>query len=158
MSSEKMKYILTRSAPKLYPLLFERNDEVEALFRVPYLGPDGERLNVALVPFTDKVESILSAGEFAEAAILFLQLLDSFCAHFIVDEYWTAYDDQFHPAYSIECTWRVFVSTVRSSSIPTDVIASLHSGLSEIARSEAVTDYGILDIDSWIACLDNNPK
>lgn len=153
-----MKYILARSAPKSYPLLFERNDEVEALFHVPYLGPDGERLNVVLVPFLDKLEAILATGRYAESVSLFLQVLDSFCAHFIVDEFWTAYDDQFDPAYSIECTWRVFASTVRSNSIPTDVIASLRSGLSEIARSEAVTDYGILDIDSWIACLDDEPQ
>jgi len=153
-----MKYVLARSAPKSYPLLFERNDEVEAIFHVPYLGPDGERLNVVLVPFLDKVEAILAAGRYAEAAALFLQVLDSFCAHFIVDEYWTTYDDQFDPAYSIECTWRAFASIVRIGAVPLDAVTSLRVGLSEIARSEAVIEYGILDIDSWIACLDDEPK
>lgn len=89
---------------------------------------------------------ILSAIEDVEYSIAvdyYLQMLDSICVHFILEEHWCWFDDFYSPDYSVLHIWEAFILHIRSGALTGEVMAELETGLHWIKQSEDYQNYGI---------------
>lgn len=82
-----------------------------------------------------------------KAAQLAMQLTKSLCLHYISDEHWCYYDDDYSPDYTICSMLKRFNAAHATGELMPEVVAYLHDAWQEIATMESKTGYGIPDIE-----------
>lgn len=125
-----------------YPLQFERNDTIEAIFSPRNIDEDCHTIDKLLKPVYDTTKRFLENGLYTEAVKLYLQVLDSMTVHFIEDEHYCEFDDFYSPDYRIQAIWELFIPYTRSEKITGVVLSTLETGLEKIKETEAYLSYG----------------
>lgn len=114
----------------------------EEIFVPRNLDPNCNTIGDLLYDYGEKfILSALEDGEYAIAVDHYLQLLDSLCAHFILDEHWCWFDDLYSPDYTMSQVWDKFVPHIRSGALAGECLEELEAGLAEIEASEAYLEY-----------------
>ena len=73
--------------------LFPINPSIEATFSPENLDEDCQRIASLMTPIQNAIDQYLFDEQCNEAVTLFLQLIDSMCYHFVIDEHWCWFDD-----------------------------------------------------------------
>jgi hypothetical protein len=142
--TEPHNTIIAQEKKSLIPI----NADFETrVFSSGCVGPDGIVLDAFLSPEADKIERMLAVGEQMKAAQLAMQLTKSLCLHYISDEHWCYYDDDYSPYYTICTMLKCFNAAHAAGELMPEVVAYLHDAWQEIATMESKTGYGIPDIE-----------
>lgn len=122
-------------------------DFIENIFQAAPLDNDCESIAMAMEPVSNNIVELLDAGSHEQAAKLFMQLALAVAKHFIADEHWTCFDDNYAPDYLLDALAKRFHSKIMESNFSKNAMDILWQGKQKLAGMESVREYGYPYID-----------
>ncbi len=134
------------------------NPEYEPLFDRKYLDIDCRRIADNITNILSNLENVYNTG-FRESAIKqMLQLALANCTHFITEEHWCYFDDNYSPEYCYDRLLELIAKDIKIERLPDEITTLLNGGLRIISKTECVTDYGYLDLKEHLSFILNQMK
>lgn len=129
--------------------MIETNNDIEAIFIPSNIDMNCELISNLMPPFVENIKKLVLAGLYSQAIRLFLQLADATCRHFISDEHYDYFDDEYSPVYPLDSGFEIIANAYRDGKLSQEEQKQLISGIEEIGQSEAFQNYGYPNIDVW---------
>lgn len=152
MPSEKMRYIRQRMADKprtdieLTPL----KAEIEAVFSKHNIDEDCDTIARLLSSYRKTVCESLSQGNYAEAATILLEVLESLAYHFVEDKHYDYFDDMYSPDYVCQDIMKAVIDSIKNGNFPNGELLRMKEGLEKLKHTESYEDYGSpFALDLW---------
>ena len=96
-----------------------------------------------LSPYRKTVRESLSQGNYAEAATILLEVLESLTYHFVEDEHYDYFDDMYSPDYVCQDMMKAIIDAIKNGKLPDAELLRLKEGLEKLKHTEAYEDYGV---------------
>lgn len=117
--------------------------EVEAVFSKQNLDEDCDTIARLLSPYRKAVCQSVTQGNYAEAVIILLEVLESLTYHFVEDEHYDYFDDMYSPDYVCQDMMEAVISSIKNEKFPDVEIQRLKEGMEKLKSTEAYEDYGV---------------
>lgn len=117
-------------------------DFIENIFQETLLDNDCESIAVAMEPVYNTIVELLEADCNEQAARLFIQLALATANHFMADEHWTCFDDDYAPDYLLGALAKRFHGKIQEGGFSKDAMDILRKGIRELVDRESVREYG----------------
>lgn len=119
---------------------------LETIFNPRNIDDDCARIAQLLRPIEQQIYDHLSLGENTAAINLFVQMLTVMAKHFVEDEHYCHFDDFYSPDF---LAITIF-DRLKQVEFAKKEEQLLISALEEVAKMEAVRNYGYPEADSWL--------
>lgn len=126
------------------------NNEIERIFSTDNLDADCGRIASLMNPYVDNMKELVYAGAYSQAIILFLQLVDATCRHFVSEEHWCYFDDCYSPSFTLDWAYGILSIAVHDKKMSKEQVCMLRQGLDELRQSDAYQQYAYPSINKWI--------
>ena len=124
-------------------------DFIENIFQVTPPDNDCESIAMAMEPVCNNIAELLDAGCHEQAARLFIQLTLATAKHFMSDEHWACFDDNYTPDYLLGGLVEQFRRKIMENDFSKNAMDILWLGKQELAGMESVREYGYPCIDLY---------
>lgn len=124
--------------------------EIEAVFSKQNLDEDCDTIARLLSPYRKAVCQSVTQGNYAEAVIILLEVLESLTYHFVEDEHYDYFDDMYSPDYVCQDMMEAVINSIKNGNFSDERLQQLKNGLEKLKHTEAYEDYGApFALDMW---------